>query len=32
MNYKPLRTELIEMKQQLEELEDGFQAAGVRSV
>ena len=32
MNSKPLRTELIEMKQQMEELEDEFQAAEVRSV
>ena len=32
MNYKPLRTELIEMKQQMEELEDEFQATEVRSV
>ena len=32
MNSKPLRTELIEMKQQMEELEDEFQATEVRSV
>ena len=32
MNTKPLRTELIEMKQQMEELEDEFQATEVKSV
>ena len=32
MNSKPLRTELIEMKQQMEELEDEFQATEVKSV
>ena len=32
MNPKPLRTEQIEMKQQMEELEDEFQATEVRSV
>ena len=32
MNSKPLRTEQIEMKQQMEELEDEFQATEVRSV
>ena len=32
MNSKPLRTELIEMKQQMEELKDEFQATEVRSV
>ena len=32
MNSKPLRIELIEMKQQMEELEDEFQATEVKSV